>query len=71
MAIDAVHGPAVAKAPPLWNGDSVAVWKGETLEIDSLHFTNKTWLNDNGVVNSKQLHLTERLRLVDHGRLLE
>lgn len=71
ISIDAGHTPALAKARPLWNGDSVANWKGDTLEIDSIHFTNKTWLNDAGVVNSKQLHLTERLRLVDGGKYLQ
>ena len=71
IAIDAEHSELLAKARPLWNGDSVASWKGDTLEIDSVHFTNKTWLNDAGVVNSKQLHLTESLRLVDRGRYLE
>jgi hypothetical protein len=71
ISIDAAHDPALAKARPLWNGDSVAVWKGDTLEIDSTHFTNKTWLNDAAIVNSKQLHLTERLRLIDGGKYLE
>ena len=69
--LDAVHAERIAKARPLWNGDSVARWNGDSLEIDSVHFTNRTWLNDAGVVNSKQLHLLEELRLVDGGRYLE
>ncbi len=69
--LDVAHAELIAKARPLWNGDSVARWNGDSLEIDSLHFTNRTWLNDAGVVNSKQLHLVEELRLVDGGKYLE
>jgi hypothetical protein len=68
--LDVVHAEGIAKARPLWNGDSVARWNGDRLAIDSIHFTNRTWLNDAGVVNSKQLHLTEELRLVEGGKFL-
>ena len=69
--LDAVHAERIAKARPLWNGDSVARWNGDRLEIDTVHFTNRTWLNDAGAVNSKQLHLVEELRLVDGDKFLE
>jgi hypothetical protein len=62
--------PVTPQLRPLWNGDSVAHWDGDTLAVDSAHFTSKTWLNENGVVNSKHLHLTETFRLVDGGRYL-
>ena len=56
---------------PMWNGDSIGRWEGDTLVIDSLHFTDKTWLNEVGVANTKQLQLTERVRLVSGGKYLQ
>lgn len=71
VALDALHRSDLAKARPLWNGDSVASWNGDTLEVDSIHFTNRTWLNEAGVTNSKQLHLIEHFRLLAGGKVLE
>ena len=71
IPLQAAHSDVLAKARPLWNGDSIATWSGDTLVIDSIHFTNRTWLNEAGVFNSKQLHLTERLRLLPDGKVLE
>ena len=69
--LDAEHIKDFTGVRPMWNGDSTATWDKDVLVIDSLHFTNKTWLNEAGVLNSKQLHLTERLRLLDDGKYLE
>ena len=71
IGIGAKHLQDYSKVRPMWNGDSVADWDQDTLVIDSIHFTGRTWLNDDGVVNSRQLRLTERLRLLDHGRILK
>jgi hypothetical protein len=30
---------------PLWMGDSVAKWDGDTLLVDTMGFNDKTWLN--------------------------
>ena len=56
---------------PLWNGDSTAKWEGDVLTVDSGHFTNRTWLNEAAVSNSKQLRLSERMRLVAGGQYLQ
>ncbi len=71
IRLDAEHVPVTPDLRPLWNGDSTARWDGDTLVVDSVHFTNKTWLDEQGVENSQQLHLTERFRLVDSGKYLE
>lgn len=70
VRLDAEPLPATPQLRPMWNGDSTAKWDGDTLVIHSVHFTNKTWLNETGVVNSKQLQLTERLRMIDGGQYL-
>jgi hypothetical protein len=70
IGIDARHLD-FTNVRPMWNGDSIATWEHGILVIDTVHFTSKTWLNEFGVLNSKQLHLTERLRLLDGGKYLE
>ena len=47
-----------------WQGDSVGRWEGDTLVIDSDHFTDKTWLDMDGNFYSENAHVVERLTLV-------
>jgi len=42
-------------------GDSVGHWEGDTLVIDATHFTDETWLTDNGAFHTSDMHVTERL----------
>ena len=55
--------------PPLWMGDSIGKWEGETLVIDVIGFNDKTWLDRAGHPHSDALHVVERLRRVDHDTL--
>jgi hypothetical protein len=55
--------------PPLWMGDSVGKWEGDTLVIDVIGFNDLTWLDRAGHPHSEALHVTERLRRVDHDTL--
>jgi hypothetical protein len=71
VRLDAEPLPVTPQLRPMWNGDSTAKWDGDTLVIHSVHFTNKTWLNEKGAINSKQLQLTERMRVIDDGQYLE
>ena len=48
-----------------WQGDSVGRWEGDTLVIDSDHFTDKTWLDMDGNFYSENGHVVERLTMVD------
>jgi len=54
---------------PLWMGDSIATWDGDTLVVDTIGLNDKTWLNSQGVPHSDQLHVTERYRRPDLGHL--
>jgi hypothetical protein len=51
--------------PPSYMGDSIGHWEGDTLVVDTVNFNDKTWLDQDGLPHSDQLHLTERMRRVD------
>jgi hypothetical protein len=43
-----------------WLGDSRGRWEGDTLIVDTVHFTNQTWLDRAGNFHSEALHVVER-----------
>ncbi len=43
-----------------WMGDSRAHWDGETLVVDVIHFTDRTWFDRSGNHHSDALHVVER-----------
>jgi hypothetical protein len=51
---------------PSWMGDSIGWWEGDTLVVDTVGFNDKTWLDQVGHPHSDALHVTERIRRVDH-----
>jgi len=56
---------------PLWMGDSIGHWEGDTLVADTANFNDKTWLDRIGHPHSEALHVIERLRRVDHDHLTD
>jgi len=46
---------------PLFNGDMVGRWEGDTLVIDSISIDTRTWIRD-GWFHSEDLRVVERLR---------
>src|SRR5579863_8568326 len=56
---------------PLWMGDSIGHWEGDTLVADTVNFNEKTWLDRIGHPHSDQLHVIERIRRVDHDHLVD
>ena len=51
---------------PQWWGDSIGWYEnGDTLVVDTIGFTDKTWLDQMGHPHTEQLHLTERYKRVD------
>ncbi len=53
-------------AGPLWMGDTIGKWEGDTLVTDAAGFNDKTTLDREGYPHSDALHLVERIRRVDH-----
>ncbi len=67
------HNP---DADPSWMGNSVAKWDGDTLVIDTIDLTDKSWLGSgknagegSGTFHSDALHVTERIRRPDFDHL--
>ena len=54
------HDPAKV-AQETWNGDSQAHWEGDTLVIDTIGFTDASWLEKSAYIHGYQLKVTERL----------
>ena len=43
-------------------GDTVGRWDGDTLVLDSVAFTDTTWLGRGGLFHSDQMHVVERFK---------
>ena len=43
-------------------GDTVGRWDGDTLVLDSVAFTDATWLGRGGLFHSDQMHVVERFK---------
>jgi hypothetical protein len=50
---------------PVWLGDSVGKWEGDTLIIDTIGYNDKTEIS--GYRHSEALHTVERLKRIDDG----
>jgi hypothetical protein len=58
-----------ADPEPLWLGYSVGRWDGDTLQVDTVGFNDKSWLDGLGHPHSEALHVTERFRRRDFGHM--
>ena len=47
--------------PPLWMGDSIGKWEGDTLVIDTIGFNDSSWLDITGYFHSENMHVIERM----------
>ena len=45
---------------PLWYGDSIGRWEGDTLVLDATSFVDSTWLGRGGLFHSENMHVVER-----------
>ncbi len=50
---------------PLWMGDSIGKWEGNTLVVDTTNFNDKTFIDRVGRPHSDALHVVERMRRID------
>ena len=53
-----------------WMGDSRAVWDGDTLVVDVVHFNDQTWFDRAGNYHSDMLHVVERFTPVSAYHLM-
>jgi hypothetical protein len=54
---------------PMWMGDSVGRWEGDTLVVETTNFNDRSWLDRRGVPHSDRLRVEERFSLVDPDNL--
>ena len=56
---------------PSFNGESIGHWENDTLVVDTTGFVNDHHWIDNGIPASDELHVVERMRLINNGATLE
>ncbi|MFM2126301.1 MAG: hypothetical protein RL328_2752 [Acidobacteriota bacterium] len=61
-----VHDPIVEQT---WLGDSIGWWEGDTLVIETVGQTEKSWLDQSGVPHSNDMKVTERITRNDFGHM--
>jgi hypothetical protein len=54
---------------PLWMGDSIGKWEGDTLVADTVSFNDKSLIDRVGHPHSDALHVVERIRRLDPNSL--
>jgi len=56
---------------PTYMGDSIGHWDSDTLVVDTVGLTDKSWLDQVGHPHSGALHITERIRRADRETLID
>jgi hypothetical protein len=54
-----------------FNGESIGRWENDALVVDTTNFVGDHHWIDNGIPGSEDLHIVERMRLIDSGKTLE
>ena len=54
-----------------FNGESIGRWEKDTLVVDTRYFVGHHHWIDSGVPASDELHIVERIRMVNNGGALE
>jgi hypothetical protein len=56
---------------PSWYGESVGHYEGDTLVIDTVGLNDKTFVDNFRTPHTEKLHVVERWRVIDAGKVLE
>ena len=56
---------------PSYNGESIGRWEGDTLVVDTRYFETDNHYIDQGIPISDEFAMTERIRLLDGGKVME
>jgi hypothetical protein len=63
--------PHTANPKPSWYGESVGHYEGDTLVVDTIGQNTKSFVDNYRTPHSEKLHVVERYRLVDGGKMLQ
>ncbi|HEX3486080.1 MAG TPA: hypothetical protein VHT51_13545 [Micropepsaceae bacterium] len=56
---------------PSWYGESVGHYEGDTLVVDTIGQTDRTFVDNYRTPHTKDLHVVERFRMINDGKSLE
>jgi hypothetical protein len=56
---------------PSWYGESIGRYEGDTLVVDTIGLNDRTFVDGFGTPHTKELHVIERFRLIDDGKVME
>ena len=63
--------PHSQNVKPTWYGESVGYYEGDTLVVDTIGLNDKTFIDNYRTPHSERLHVIERYRLADGGKMLQ
>jgi hypothetical protein len=63
--------PHSAGLQPSWYGESVGHYEGDTLVIDTIGLSDKTFVDGYRTPHTEKLHVVERWRVIESGKVLE
>jgi hypothetical protein len=63
--------PHSANPKPSWYGESVGHYEGDTLVIDTIGLSDKTFVNAFRTPHTEKLHVVERINVVDGGKAMQ
>ena len=63
--------PHSANPKPSWFGESVGHYEGDTLVVDTVGISTRTFVDNFETPHSDKLHTVERFRMVDNGMRME
>jgi hypothetical protein len=63
--------PHSVNPKPSWYGESVGHYEGDTLVVDTIALNDKTFVDNFRTPHTDKLHVVERFKLVDGGKVLQ
>jgi hypothetical protein len=63
--------PHATRVKPSWFGESVGHYEGDTLVVDTVGIDARTFVDNYQTPHTEKLHVTERFRMTDGGKILE
>jgi hypothetical protein len=63
--------PHSADLKPSWFGESVGRYEGDTLVVDTVGLSARTFVDNYQTPHTEQLHVVERFRIIEAGKTLE
>jgi len=60
-----------ANVKPSWYGESIGHYDGDTLVVDTIGLDDRTWVDGFATPHTTQMHVIERYRLIEDGKVLE